>query len=45
MTDKDRMDVVNDCYKEMKRLKNPTAYTTPTKEYKRVISPGAKKKG
>ena len=28
MTDKDRMDVVDDCYKEMKRLKNLTAYYT-----------------
>lgn len=28
MTDKDRMDVVDDCYKEMKRLKNLTAYFT-----------------
>lgn len=28
MTDKDRMDVVYDCYKEMKRLKNLTAYYT-----------------
>ena len=26
MTDKDRMDVVDNCYKEMKRLKNLTAY-------------------
>lgn len=25
---KDRMDVVDDCYKEMKRLKNLTAYYT-----------------
>ena len=28
MTDKDRMDVVDDCFKEMKRLKNLTAYYT-----------------
>ena len=28
MTDKDRMDVVDGCYKEMKRLKNLTAYYT-----------------
>ena len=28
MTDKDRMDVVDNCYKEMKRLKNLTAYYT-----------------
>lgn len=28
MTDKDRMDVVDDCYREMKRLKNLTAYYT-----------------
>ncbi len=28
MTDKDRMDVVDDCYKEMKRLRNLTAYYT-----------------
>jgi len=28
MTDKDRMDVVDDCYKEMKRLKNLTHYYT-----------------
>ena len=28
MTDKDRMDVVDDCYKEMKRLKSLTAYFT-----------------
>ena len=28
MTDKDRMDVVDDCHKEMKRLKNLTAYFT-----------------
>ena len=28
MTDKDRMDVVDDCYKEMKRLNNLTAYYT-----------------
>ena len=28
MTDKDRMDVVDDCYKEMKRLMNLTAYYT-----------------
>lgn len=28
MTDKDRMDVVDDCYKEMKRLKSLTAYYT-----------------
>ena len=28
MADKDRMDVVDDCYKEMKRLKNLTAYFT-----------------
>lgn len=28
MTDKDRMDVVDDCYKEMKRLKGLTAYFT-----------------
>lgn len=28
MTDKDRMDVVDDCYNEMKRLKGLTAYFT-----------------
>jgi len=28
MTDKDRMDVVDDCYNEMKRLKSLTAYYT-----------------
>ena len=28
MTDKDRMDVVDGCYKEMKQLKNLTAYYT-----------------
>lgn len=28
MTDKDRMDVVDDCFKEMKRLKSLTAYYT-----------------
>lgn len=28
MTDKDRMDVVDDCFKEMKRLKGLTAYFT-----------------
>ena len=28
MTDKDRMDVVDDCFKEMKRLKNLTQYYT-----------------
>ena len=28
MTDKDRMDVVDDCYKEMKRLKSLTDYYT-----------------
>ena len=28
MTDKDRMDVVDNCYKEMKRLKNLMAYYT-----------------
>lgn len=28
MTDKDRMDVVDDCYKEMKRLHSLTAYYT-----------------
>lgn len=28
MTDKDRMDVVDDCYNEMKRLKSLTAYFT-----------------
>ena len=28
MTDKDRMDVVDNCYREMKRLKNLTAYFT-----------------
>ena len=28
MTDKDRMDVVDNCHKEMKRLKNLTAYFT-----------------
>lgn len=28
MTDKDRMDVVDDCYREMKRLKSLTAYYT-----------------
>lgn len=28
MTDKDRMDVVDDCFKEMKRLKNMTQYYT-----------------
>jgi len=28
MTDKDRMDVVDNCYTEMKRLKNLTAYYT-----------------
>lgn len=28
MTDKDRMDVVDDCYKEMRRLKNLTDYYT-----------------
>ena len=28
MTDKDRMDIVDDCYKEMKRLKNLTQYYT-----------------
>lgn len=28
MTDKDRMDVVDGCFKEMKRLKNLTAYYT-----------------
>jgi len=28
MTDKDRMDIVDSCHKEMKRLKNLTAYYT-----------------
>lgn len=28
MTDKDRMDIVENCYREMKRLKNLTAYYT-----------------